>query len=156
MARRRIKDENGNYIWFDTDQEYYDYLQMIRNSWPNRIKRFFNKVLAIIAIIVFILFAVAICTGKDKGGKVQKEKSKVEKIEKKQAKEAKDEVKQVRSDEQVTEQAHEEVGKSEEGLKDEVVKDEHSLDADVDRHTVENSEETHQKPIQEELKTEDF
>ena len=89
-------------------------------------------------------------------GKVQKEKSKVEKIDNKQAKEGKDEVKQLKSDEQVTELAHEEVGKLEEGPNDEVVNEEHSLDADVNRNTVDNSEDSPQKPTQEELKTEEF
>ncbi len=64
--RRRIKDEDGNYIWFDNEQEYQAYLQDIRNSWPNKIKRFFHKVVAIFVGILVLLFVVGTCNNQNK------------------------------------------------------------------------------------------
>ena len=64
--RRRIKDANGNYIWFDNEEEYQAYLQAIRNSWPNRMKRFFYKVGAVVVALLVLLTMVGMCSEQNK------------------------------------------------------------------------------------------
>lgn len=62
MGSHHIYDNEGNLHILD-DEQYLAYLEMKKNSWPNKIKRFFFKFIAIIIAIVFILFMIGLCNG---------------------------------------------------------------------------------------------
>ncbi len=135
MARRRIKDGNGNYIWFDTDQEYYEYLQMIRNSWPNRIKRFFNKVLAVIIAIIVVVSIIGYCAREKE--KVSTEKSKVESNENHSETKRKDEVRTANIDNQEKAESQEVTEK--ENQTNEEVSEERQTEESKNEENIENT-----------------
>lgn len=72
--RRRIKDSDGNYIWFDNEEEYQAYLRAIRNSWPNKIKRWFYTAVA----IFFALGLLSLCLSPNENEKTSSRKVKTE------------------------------------------------------------------------------
>ena len=78
--RLKKKLEDGSWIWFDSEEEYLAYLEATRNSWPNRLRRFFYKVLAVIVVILVLLFMVGVCAGQDKT-KASEEKTETELME---------------------------------------------------------------------------
>lgn len=65
MAKHRI-NVNGHLMWFDSDEEYYEYLENVRQARENqekairihRRKKFRNWTTAIICIFIIMFLAV--------------------------------------------------------------------------------------------------
>lgn len=103
MARRRIREEDGTMIWFDTDEEYYEYLRQKEERAPhleiemtspienkhNNIKSCFYKIIYLIIGLLVFFFLVGYCSRNDENRSASKKEAKAEVKEKKQNKKAK-------------------------------------------------------------------
>lgn len=97
MARRRIREEDGTMIWFDTDEEYYDYLRQKEERAPHleiemaspienkhsNIKSCFYKIIYLILGLLVFFFLVGYCSRNDENRSAPKEETTVEVKEKK-------------------------------------------------------------------------
>ena len=99
MGFHHVRDNEGNLHSLD-DEQYLQYLEEQRNSWPNKIKRFFYKVLAIVIAITIFLALVGQCVGGDKEHNSKSDNSeKVETNDKQSVVGVDNEVKSIEADE---------------------------------------------------------
>ena len=139
MARRRIKDGNGNYIWFDTDQEYYEYLRDIRlrEEAIKREKRksCLRKILMYFISICIIILLIGYCNKEDIKT-TPNEKTKVEVKESKPQTKQKEKTKSKKNSEQISEQPQKVTEEINQTTNDEVLPEKDEAISDED-HIIE-------------------
>lgn len=144
MGFHHVRDDEGNLHYLD-DEQYVQYLEEQRNSWPNRIKRFFYKVLGLIFAVLFFLFLVGLCHGEDKvKNSKYDEEEKVEANDKQIDAESKEEIKPFNVDELEEVQPKDiEMEAEENSINNEEV-EEQLIEEEINNNINENSEENPQ------------
>lgn len=148
MGFHHVRDAEGNLHSLD-DEQYLRYLERQRNSWPNKIKRFFNKVLAVIIAIVVFIFLVGLCHDDKSEKNAPAKQTKVRTNDTKSKKKSKKEVKQFTRNEKDVVNNQEEINNTESSPTGEVEVDKGgSIEAEANSNPIEVIENTPQEPSQ--------